>query len=138
MPAWLQIALPIFTALLGGGVGFGFGRLGKAMDRRQERKDADDAEAKAAQLRKPVFAVEHISGALYRLVNVGEADATRVHFSDRDESYAQIGGRPERIALGVHAAHEFNISVTDQLSFPARLLVMCDQFDEPAPVHIPR
>ncbi|UKD58589.1 hypothetical protein L3Q65_18300 [Amycolatopsis sp. FU40] len=137
MPGWLQIILPIVTALLGGGVGFGFGRLGKALDRRQDRKDAEAARVLAEQMRRPAFAVEHVKGTLYRLVNVGDADATRVHFSDRDESYAQIQYRPERVTLGIGAAHEFGILTTDALPLPGRVLVMCDQFDEPVPARVP-
>ncbi len=137
MPVWLQIALPIFTALLGGGVGFAFGRLGKALDRRQERRDAQELQENAEKERKPRFDVQHISGVLYRLVNIGELDASGVHFDDKDESYAQIGGRPERIHLGIKASHEFNICVTDQLPMPSRILVICDQFDKPEPLYIP-
>lgn len=137
MPVWLQITLPIVTALLGGGVGFGFGRLGKALDRRQDRKDAEVTRVQAEQARRPAFAVEHVSGALYRLVNIGEADATRVHFSDRDESYAQIQYRPERISLGIGAAHEFGILTAEAMPLPGRVMVMCDQFDEPESARVP-
>src|SRR4051812_12765899 len=47
------------------------GRLSKRLDRRQERKDA---KAKLA----PAFELEHVSGQAFRLVNVGDADATGV------------------------------------------------------------
>ncbi|MDX3192107.1 hypothetical protein PV458_27165 [Streptomyces sp. MN03-5084-2B] len=137
MPVWLQITLPIITALLGGGVGFGFGRLGKALDRRQDQKDAEAARARAEETRRPAFAVEHVRGALYRLVNIGDADATRVRFSDRDESYAQIQYRPERISLGIGAAHEFGILTAEEMPLPGRVMVMCDQFDKPVPARVP-
>ncbi|WP_410596500.1 hypothetical protein [Amycolatopsis sp. lyj-23] len=133
MPVWLQIVLPVFTAVLG----FGLGRLSKALDRRQERKDEQALQAKAEEARKPRFVVEHVRGELYRLVNVGERDASGVYFDDKDESFTQIGGRPERIQLGVRAAHEFNICVTDQFQMPSRVLIICDQFDEPEPASIP-
>lgn len=133
MPVWLQVVLPLFTAVLG----FGFGRLSKVLDRRQERKDAQELLAKAEKNRKPRFLVDHVRGELYRLVNVGDLGASGVHFDDKDESLAQISGRPERIQLGIKASHEFYICLTDQLPMPSRLLVACDQLDEPEPVSIP-
>jgi hypothetical protein len=137
MPVWLQITLPIVTALLGGGVGFGFGRLGKALDRRQDRKDEEVASVRPEQMRRPAFAIEHVNGALYRLVNIGDADATGVHFSDRDESYAQIQYRPERISLGIGAAHEFGVLTAEEMRLPGRVMVMCDQPDGPVAARVP-
>ncbi|MEU7785587.1 hypothetical protein [Amycolatopsis sp. NPDC049159] len=137
MPVWLQVTLPIFTAFLGGSVGFGFGRLNSALDRRQGRREIEAARRKADRERLPAFKVEHVSNALYRIVNVGDKDATAVHFSDRDESYAQIQSRPERIRLDIGSAYEFGIATADALPLPGRLLVMCDEFDEPKPVRVP-
>jgi hypothetical protein len=138
MPVWLQVALPIFTALLGGSVVFGFGRLNKAMDRRQEQKDAETAKAEVEQSRRPAFSIEHMSGVLYRLVNTGNAEATGVRFTGDEEDLQLVGDRPEGIALGLHAGHEFYIASVEELPQPTRILVMCDQFETPTAVRVSR
>jgi hypothetical protein len=130
MPTWLQITLPILTALLGGTVGFGFGRLGKVMDRRQERKEAEAAKA-------PDFMITHVDGVLYRLINDGDVDASGVRFDLSGVPDYQVREAPEGVRIPIRDGHEFSIMSADELPLPSRLLVVCDQLSEPVAVRVP-
>ncbi|WP_372659884.1 hypothetical protein [Amycolatopsis kentuckyensis] len=127
----MQITLPIFTAVIGGFLGLSFGRLNKALDRRQERKDAD---AKRA----PDFQITPELSRQLRLTNVGTYDATGVVVDLGDFPKGFVRDLPNGIDLAKGASVTFLVMGTMGVKPPDDALVSCDQLASPRPVALPR
>ena len=113
MPLWSQIALSIVTAFFGGGVGFGFGRLGRALDRRQDRRDSE-----AAKL--PDFVFVRDAGG-YRLVNTGGAAATNVTVDFGRFPRREVDGLPTE-PFDIAAGRPFPSVQPGRSPIPCRLM----------------
>ncbi|MDQ0377932.1 hypothetical protein [Amycolatopsis thermophila] len=126
MSAWLEAAKIGGPAI----ITFFLGRLSTRLDRRREAKQAEAA-------KRPEFAIHRVDGDLYRLLNVGEMDATGVRFDLAGVEPDQVREGPDGIDLPIRDGHEFYIITAEELPAPSRLLVICDQLDAPGPVAVP-
>jgi hypothetical protein len=136
----MQVALPIFTALLGGGAGFGFVRLDKALDRRRERLDAEAAAQAAAERerafrlarRLPGLNVLIVSGGGFRLENLGKKAATGIYVTFNGYPREEVKGLPdEPFALGAHEGVDFRLPGIGELPDAPQMWVMCAEYAEP-------
>jgi hypothetical protein len=120
---WFDLIKVGVTAVLA----FGAGRLSKRLDRRQERKDAEAGLA-------PAFVLEHESGRRFRLVNIGDADATGVTLDLGDHPKGLTRDVPQGIVLTAGAGQSVMLGETAQSRLPSQLWVRCDQLAAPVPV----
>ena len=114
MPVWMQVVLPIFTALLAGSTGLWFARLGKTLDRRRERLEAEAAaEAKRARWlaeKLPRFVLTRYAKGMsfeivkgYSLENMSRYPATGISVTFADYPREKVKGLPdEPFTLGVN------------------------------------
>ncbi|MFJ8815451.1 hypothetical protein [Amycolatopsis thermoflava] len=131
MPLWLQISLPIFTALLGGSVGFAFGRVNKALDRRIERKEEEAARA-------PAFDLTSVSGSKYRLTNIGDARATSITLDLGDGNRVITRDLPDSFDLVPRQSITFLLMGSWSTGSVDQVMVCCDELADPYPVVVPR
>ncbi|MEV4144200.1 hypothetical protein AB0J40_11055 [Amycolatopsis sp. NPDC049691] len=144
MPLWLQIALPIFTALLGGAAALGFTRLGKALDRRRERLDTRKAAeaartgwlaAKAAS-RLPSFSCRQLQKG-FRLENLSRNPATGISVTFAGYPREKVKGLPdEPFDLAPYETVDFRLPGTKDLLELPQMWVMCREYAEPVAIGI--
>jgi type II secretory pathway pseudopilin PulG len=140
----MQVVLPIVTALLAGGAGLWFGRLGKALDRRRERLDVEAAaEAERAFLlagkraaKLPRFALtQRVKG--YTLENYSRHPATGISVTFTDYPREKVKGLPdEPFALGSQERVDFRLPGTKDLIEMPQMWVMCAEYANPVPVRV--
>jgi hypothetical protein len=136
----MQVALPIFTALLGGAAGFGFVRLDKALDRRHERLDADAVARDAAEReraarlarRLPGLTVGMLSGGGFRLGNASMKAATGISVTFNGYPREEVKGLPdEPFALGAGETVDFRLPGIGELPDAPQMWVKCAEYAEP-------
>jgi hypothetical protein len=145
VPVWLQVVLPLVTAMMGGGVGFGFGRLGKALDRRMERLAAEavaEAAAEAERAREleeklPRFIVVE-SGKEFVLQNFSRNPATDILVAFNDYPRKKAKGLPaEPFALGPMDWVRFRLPISKKFPEPpSHVWVKCAEIAESIPIRL--
>lgn len=153
VPLWIQVALPIFTALLGGAAGFGFSRLDKNLDRQREWLDAQaaakaaadaakaaaDAAAEAARARElaekiPRFSIQR-SRTGYQLENLSPNPATDISLAFDDYPREKVKGLPNKpFSLGPMDWVVFRTPTSNKSSQPPRVWIRCAEIAEPIPL----
>lgn len=129
---WLQIALPIFTAMAGAAGGFAFGRIGSAMDRRREQREAEAARA-------PQFSLTWYNGDTYRVTNGGDMAASniRIDFGNERFEAQNVVGMPDSPTLDSGESFTFLMLATLGIPMPAQARVYCDELPSGQPVAVP-
>ncbi|WP_460403563.1 hypothetical protein [Actinophytocola sediminis] len=123
----------MFTALLGSGLTLAVQRINKRLDRKQEQKDAAEAEA----ARRPSFAIHRGENAIFYLVNKGDADATGIRLDLNGYPDGFLRYIPDGIDLPVNEEHKFMILKVWNAPQLSHFFVSCDQLNNPSKVYVP-
>ncbi|HWD05830.1 MAG TPA: hypothetical protein VG674_25615 [Amycolatopsis sp.] len=124
-PLWLQVVIPAST-LVGG---FALGRVTKALDRRQQRRDE-------AANRRPEFQVTRLTGSGYRLHNIGDTGATAIRIDSGSYPRERLMHLPEEpFNLAKDQPVDFIMSTGINMPKPAAFVVRCAEL--PGGVHVP-